>query len=300
MVKLNLNVPEEFYLEETRCGFTVSAERKQLWAVELDLMAEFDRVCKKHDLHYCVGAGTLLGAIRHNGFIPWDNDVDLYMLRNDYDKLMKLSDEFKHPYFLQNPTTDKHYSKLHAKLRNSSTTGYIKSEMGLDMNKGVFIDIFPIDGVIENEHKNKIAKFIYTKTTAGMKQYRKCMDINNTDKWNGMKRMVFKVITNKFMCQIVDIYLKLDSKKGTKIWGNKTLVYDCPKSRRPLRDYRKFKYVRFEFLMVPIPVNYDEMLRQQYGNYMRLPKVVNGSRHGTIVFSAEEDYRSNTRRKTVL
>ena len=76
--------------EEVRDGFTVSTKRKRIWNVELNLLLKLDEVCKKNDLRYFLDSGTLLGAVRHHGFIPWDDDLDVVMLREDYDKLIQL------------------------------------------------------------------------------------------------------------------------------------------------------------------------------------------------------------------
>ncbi len=138
-------LPESFLNEETRNGFLVTRERKKLWAVLLDLLLQFDSVCKKHGLRYFLNSGSLLGAIRHKGFIPWDDDIDVEMPRDDYEKLMTLSDEYKYPYFLQTPFTDKNSAYSFAKLRNSNTTMASKHFAFQDMNHGVLIDIFPYD-----------------------------------------------------------------------------------------------------------------------------------------------------------
>ena len=86
-MNIKLSLPEGFLEEEVRCDYTVSKEMKKVWAVELDLLAEFQRVCKLHDIKYSVCGGTLLGAIRHKGFIPWDDDIDVMMMREEYEKL---------------------------------------------------------------------------------------------------------------------------------------------------------------------------------------------------------------------
>ena len=158
MVDLNINLPEGFLNEEVRCGYTVTRQRKEIWAVELDLLAEFDRVCRKYDLKYCADGGTLLGAVRHQGYIPWDDDLDVAMLRRDFEKLNEIAPkEFKKPYFWQTEETDPGSARGHAQLRNSDTTSIIaleyKHQRHNNFNQGIFIDIFPFDTVIDDEKK---------------------------------------------------------------------------------------------------------------------------------------------------
>ena len=162
MLPIKIDLPEGFLDEEERCGYLVSSKMKKLWAVELDLLAELDRVCKKHNLQYFADSGTLLGAVRHKGFIPWDDDIDVVMLREDYDYLIqKCAGEFKHPYFLQSAYTDDGYLRTHAQLRNSMTTMMLPNEaMKVKFNQGVFLDVFPLDYLPENERdiKRKVKK----------------------------------------------------------------------------------------------------------------------------------------------
>ena len=84
-------IPEIFFEEEVRCDFLVTQDRKKLWAVLLDMLLKIDDVCKKYHLTYFLEAGTLLGAIRHKGMIPWDDDIDIFMPRKDYNKFILLS-----------------------------------------------------------------------------------------------------------------------------------------------------------------------------------------------------------------
>ena len=85
----------------------------------LDILLALYKVCKEHYQRHYFWAGTMLGVIRHKGYIPWDDDIDMIMLREDYGRLMPLADEFEHTYFLQNVYTVPHYTHRHAQLRNS-------------------------------------------------------------------------------------------------------------------------------------------------------------------------------------
>ena len=140
-------LPESFFEEELKCGFLISKERKKIWAVLLDLLIKFDSVCKEHHLTYCFTDGSLLGAVRHKGFIPWDDDLDVSMPRADYEKLQTLGGEFGDPYFLQTPYTDKGYFYSFVKIRNKNTTGLSKAFMYQGFNDGLFLDVFPLDEV---------------------------------------------------------------------------------------------------------------------------------------------------------
>lgn len=148
-MQLKYNIPDGFLNEETRGGYTVSSEMKKVWAVELDLLQYLLEVCERHNLRIYAEGGTLLGAVRHKGYIPWDDDIDMIMLREDYDKLMSLADEFKHPYFLQNVYTDAHYTHRHAQIRNCNTACWAKhaKKRREKYNQGIFIDIFPADNM---------------------------------------------------------------------------------------------------------------------------------------------------------
>ena len=82
-----MKLPEEFYKEEVRNDYKISSEMKKIWSIELDLFNQLDRICKKHNITYYADGGTLLGAVRHHGFIPWDDDMDFMMYRDDFEKL---------------------------------------------------------------------------------------------------------------------------------------------------------------------------------------------------------------------
>lgn len=161
MVDLSIDLPKGFLDEEPRT-LIVSRRRKEIWAVELDLLAQLDQVCKKHGIRYFCDGGTVLGAIRHGGFVPWDDDIDVIMSRAEYEKLNAIAPtEFKHPYFWQTNETDPGSARGHAQLRNSETTGILKSEMAggkafFDFNQGLFIDIFPFDNLPDDPDERRV------------------------------------------------------------------------------------------------------------------------------------------------
>jgi len=292
MVNLDLKLPESFFEEEIRCGFTVTRERKELWAVELDLLMQLDRVCKKNGLKYMLGAGSLLGAIRHNGFIPWDDDIDVYMLRDDYNKLLTLGDEFQEPYFLQNFYTERCSIRTHSRLRNSETTGHTIAESTVELNKGIFIDVFPLDGVSDSSKKNDVQE---KRNKWYGKLFKYYLGISVESFQAKSKRFIISlmitILGKDFFCRRMDKNLSRYSRPGTKVWGNRTIHFDCPRSRRPLEDYTNLILWEFEGFQLPIPANYDAMLTQQYGNYMEIPEIKPESVHGELIVSTSVSYR---------
>lgn len=119
--------------------------------IQVELLTEFDRVCRKNGIKYILDAGTLLGAVRHGKFIPWDDDIDVRMLRSEYEKFSRIAPgQLKNDVFFQSHKTDKGYPWLYAKLRKNGTKAVRLGQEKLKMHSGVFIDIFPCDGVPEN------------------------------------------------------------------------------------------------------------------------------------------------------
>lgn len=154
-----MDLPVGFLKEEVRCGYRVSEKMKKVWAVELDLLEKFTSVCEKYNLRYFADAGTLIGAVRHQGFIPWDDDVDVVMPREDYDRLFEIAEkEFSYPYFFQTSLTENGFFRTHAQLRNSLTTGFIPYDRDKDINKGIFLDIFVLDGVADSALLRRLQK----------------------------------------------------------------------------------------------------------------------------------------------
>jgi len=128
--------------------------------IMLDLLLEFDRICKKHNLSYWLDFGTLLGAVRHKGFIPWDDDLDVAMPRGDYEKFLEIaSSELKDDIFLQTKQRDKGFFAHFVKLRDSKSIYIELFEEGkkIKYNQGIYMDIFPVNYIKDT----KSSKFLY-------------------------------------------------------------------------------------------------------------------------------------------
>lgn len=293
MVDLKIKLPDSFFQEEERDGCVVSAELKKLWAVQLDLLCEFDRVCRKHGLKYVLDFGTLLGAVRHKGYIPWDDDLDVSMLREDYDRLMEIGPkEFKEPYFLQSQTTDKYYDDYVTKLRRSDTcymTDNSKSS-GDKYNQGIFIDIFVFDNVASVD-KDDLQQMSKDSTEAYYHMY----VMSHTPKLeaDGIKWPVKMLRYLYFKLRYGSVrkeYLRLERyAKSCGPTGNVgTVMYAYPHCR-PLSVYDEIIEIPYENMMMPVPGGYDEVLRLRYGDYMT--PVRGGSWHTMATFDTDRSYK---------
>lgn len=310
MVDLKLQLPDGFLNEEVRCGYTVTKQRKGVWAVELDLLQEFKRVCNKYGLKYCADGGTLLGAIRHHGFIPWDDDLDIAMLRSDFEKLNEVAPaEFKKPYFWQTEETDKGSARGHAQLRNSDTTGIIKTEYerqrNNNFNQGIFIDIFPFDTVVDDEEKlaeqdlkrmELLTKYREILDSGDYFYYKPWVDEVGKRHFNLKKacrhfkhkllRDSYVPIYNQFIKEIT----KYNDIDNSKYVADLCMPLPIKRIRRFRADFDNLKEVDFEFLEIPVFANYDRNLKMLYGNDYMTPINTN-SEHGGLILDTNKSYK---------
>ena len=301
---VKIKLPDDFFDEETRSGYTVSRQMKEVWAVELDLLSELLRVCRKHNIQISALFGTLLGAVRHQGFIPWDDDIDMGMLREDYEKLCEVAPvEFQEPYFFQTEYTDHGSLRGHAQLRNSKTTAILmtEKERRLQFNQGIFIDIFPYDYVIDDKKKRmreqkhiiRLKKITYTIAYFTDQYY---------PAHKGIKGVVFHVVHIIFMIflrnynydllfrEIEDCCKRHQGEKVSHVsFLEQMQKWDCV-GRRPKSFFTDLTWLQFESMQIPVARQYIKLVKRIYGeNYMQ-PCQDKGTTHGEELFDTRNSY----------
>lgn len=249
-------------------------EISKLKLTEIELFDELDRVCKILKIPYYMVGGTLLGAVRHRGFIPWDDDIDVVMFREDLEMLIKNSNLFNAKYFLQTEDTDKYYPLMTGKLRKNGTE-FLESCMdnNLKSHTGIFIDIFPLDAISDEDSKKTAikAKLIGLLTTIICENCGYYFDVKRITKFAaklgrllGVKNL--KIIRKKLMTS--------ENFKGYEKCTIYASNYGYRKQCRPKDVYGEGVKLIFEGKEYLAPRKYTDFLTQLFGeNYMELPPV---------------------------
>lgn len=289
---LKYGVPGAFLQEETRRDYTISERMKRAWAVQLDLLQELMRVCEKHGLHVYADSGTLIGAVREGGFIPWDDDIDVAMLRDDYDKLMALADEFQEPYFLQSIASHEYYINRYAQLHMRGTTAVRQDGKPQRHTQCIFIDIFVIDTMPSNP---RAFKHHYAKVRSAcqkLKFVRKFTHALPAPLYRWCRNHT-RLLSEKYWYAEFERVARSVKHDDRAAYG----AFICQTMSLPIKHlacYDEVKMVPFEHIMIPIPAGYDELLRLEYGDYMR--PVQAPTMHGTMFYDADHSYEQFLRK----
>ena len=257
---------------------------------QLEMLHELDRVCKICEIKYFLSSGTCLGALRHNGFIPWDDDVDVYMYWEDAEKLVKNQKIFKDNYFVQNRFTDAEITTTHYRLRDSNTCMILEEDDDCDINHGIFIDIYILYPYPDNKFLAQIViwlSFLYRilQSKSGPKNHGRLPKL--------IGDVIAKSISNKMA---ESIKLKIENKykhnNGKRFYATyfgrdvslfRSIVY-------PQEWFKKPKYLDFEDMKVPCPGDVESYCKLQYGDtYMELPPIEKQSPHHDFVFVDTEN-----------
>lgn len=233
----------------------------------LDMIKDIDKLCKENDIEYYLVYGSCLGAVRHKGFIPWDDDLDIGMTYDNYIKFLDLCEKElnKNKYYVQRPEKEKNYYLSFSKIRDITTTLIEERNHDIDIVYGLYIDVFPLVGVPSNKIKKMMLKI--------NRAFMLSANIN--------------IINNKVLKFVFNVMLKIFGKKRIlKYSTKKCFKYKCSdcdewvsicdgdgfeKNICNKKIYGKPNYVEFEDTKLPVPQDCNKYLTGIYDNYMKIP-----------------------------
>lgn len=261
----------------------------QVVKIQLDLLKELKRICDEYGLRMYAIYGTLLGAVRHGGVIPGDDDIDVALPREDYEKLLSLGEAFQEPYFLQTPWNDDCFFGGFLKLRNRNTTSIHPQNRWVECCEGIGIDIFPLDAGYRNQirEKWKEKRICFYQRLLFAKAYgyaARFMDMPLLI-WKGYKYLG-KPFTRQKLADRLNYLMSLgdDGEKAPLgIFAHYTKGRGCMKL--PSNAFRETVSLEYEDIRLDAPAEYDKILEKRYGKeYMRSPHEQKGKhRHGFYV-----------------
>lgn len=255
-----------------------------------EILDVFVKICEKYNLTYYLSSGTLLGAVRHKGFIPWDDDIDVDMPIEDYKKFTKIvQKELGSQYFFQDYHTDKCLNVTWGRIRENNTTSMPVQESDFNIHYGIDIDIFPLIGIYSTPIGAKLQRVLY--------------DINVTllqgDYYKLYKHWKPSIIVRMLYAfprsvrhLIVDLNNRIVYKKfhGSKQGFS---AYSYSSKRNPY-FFKNSDELVFEGTKYRVPYNWDGVLKECYGDYMTLPPLDQRGGHedtlGKIIFDLEKNF----------
>lgn len=255
----------------------------------LKILKEVHKICEENNIKYFLSDGTLIGAIRHQGFIPWDDDLDIGMLREDYEKFCKIAPQIlSENFILQNFQTDKGYGLQFGKVILKNTVWIEKVAKNTNRQwSGIYIDIFPYDNITENKKMQKLINRLYIFIQGLILIKFKYINISN---YESMAKKLKYVLKKIYLCTISKkllIYIR-DSICKRYLNKSKTLVTkyggNFYKNQNPYNFYKDLTLQNFEDTSFYIPKNYDKILKNLYGNYMEIPPIEKQRQHGIEYF----------------
>lgn len=300
-----INFPAEFFQEETREGFTIDSTMKSFWAAEMEVLREVSEVCERHNIQWYCAYGTLLGAVRHQGYVPWDDDMDIWMLREDYNKFMEVAPkELPEGFIVESPLTERGYTQFHSCVFNAFTISVeperLRKYHGCPFAAG--IDIFPLDFLPDNEEEREGQHMIYMLIglTVGLIKIVDRTEEQQTDLLEALDT-IEEVCGVKFNREWLDTEKNDDLLSSIYKLANQLCTCYGPEDGSDLvmyMDYARWEHKiyksewfnavqpqPFEVVQVPIPVGYDEILTTIYGDYMT--PIFNGTSHDYPLYNKQ-------------
>jgi len=285
----NVNQKEN---SEVKCVLS-EKERGRLQQELLKVLLVFDKFCKEHNLIYYLAEGSLLGAIRHGGFIPWDDGMDVTMPREDYGKLIKLfGDNTIDNCMLLNQDTYDGYYLTFVKIITRAETGFTNTSAAFPEEfSGPCVNVFPLDAGIAKDTKRRQQTIEKTRDILLLKAN---YPVKMTKKHRWYRLVSHFYSFSSLHNKIENLYRHYEGSPEAEYLVNYASSYKSPKETWPVEAYGNPRYVSFEGYLFPVPRNADEVLRKTYNNYFVLPpekkrKFQHGFKYKPTIIESERD-----------
>ena len=269
-----LSFDDYYFLGETRVGFYIEPMMKCAWAAQLEVMCVIQQICEKYDIPYFADWGTLLGAVRHKGFIPWDDDMDICMLRKDYQRFLEVAPrELTGDYHINSPYTQNEYSFVFSRFLNASSISYDPSRQ-YQFHRCPYIvgiDIFPLDTLPADPNEVSIFKHLVAILVSAVGNYDDHPEtviqmVPELEELCGIKINPQQNIKNQLL-RVADALCQTYNSSDSNI-----IAYIPENTQKPIHLQREWyqscEYLPFENIVLPVPKNYDAVLTTLYGDYM--------------------------------
>ena len=272
--------------------------RKELHELQnemLEILAYFDEFCTKNNLQYYLSEGSLLGAIRHRGFIPWDDDVDVMMPREDYDRFIQMAPKkYSSKYYLDCFETNPKHWVLGAKIQKTTPSKFYQEKTeGLAKYPGPYIDIFPLDYLPKAQGFRTKYQMRKMRALRRMNWIKTGFSLKMAGQWQRyLLRVICKVVSLKSIHHSIDKTMKRFNQKEKAYYINYCSYYALEKQVFPRSYYGKGIRAPFEGYSFLVPNQSDSILRSVYGvNYLNVPVLKRQQRHG---FSVNREFKQTT------
>lgn len=268
---------------------------RRLQNKELEMLIYFRDFCEKHNLKFYLCGGGLIGAIRHKGFIPWDDDLDVFMPREDYERLAVLWKKYADTKRYKYCRTDKNvnYHDAGASIRDENTTFINRHSINEDICHGLALEIMPIDGCPRGKF-NRMLQLFYAMVFALFNVQR--LPDNKGKLFRKIASFVYSVIPNKSVRYFIWKFAEKQMMryKWDKVDEVTELIGSLKgmKLRHPKSDFEEVVYVSFEGERIPLMKGYDRYLRLIWGDYMKLPPEKDRkAKHDAVLIDMDKSYR---------
>jgi lipopolysaccharide cholinephosphotransferase len=264
-----------------------------LQLMELYILSRVDDVCRKHNIRYYIVAGTLLGAIRHGGFIPWDDDIDIAMYREDYTKFLEIAPEELGPeFFVQTWKTERQYYRYVARVRANGTVFLPRSYVGVDIHNGVCVDIFPLDRIPKDyglaiQMRALLIEFLQRlhrlKVIGGSKDVFRPRDTRLRRILRLLMRPLTLLLPYELIGRCVDYLCQLTSSQEGGLATSFFSGYGWRKEAVPHDVYGDGVTVTFEGKQFRAPSQWHVLLTRIYGDYLAMPPEEERDKHKVVL-----------------